>query len=518
RKGTIAKGSNVQIDNNASTTITGASLANSGENEGEDGVLTGEAEADAATINMINQLNPLTCFIVAVGGEWNGEIYQLPQGFLSEEMPFGEVICGRGGATGDIKAINAVVKNDLEMVVDAIVGSNTGGNDGEFVMTGDAKSFLTILNVVNTVFINQDWILGLFTISGDWNGDLTFGARPDASPAEQAASDIISSKKSDKSKKNYVESGAVLTKTSSTAVAGSSSSVDYVITLTNEGDDIYRAVLEDTLTNPLGAVINTQQWDLGTVLAGEEIIIEYSVEFNGSLLPGNYENKVKLTGRDGNKYGNDIRPVYAGATLELLEGEVLGVGDCPAYLTSFISPFGNNDGEQVRLLEQFLQDGRGENVEPDQVYDPASVEAVKRFQLEYAGEILSPWGIGAPTGHVYYTTRKKINELYCHGEKEFPLSELQVSQILLYRDGLLQPMPTSALPSINPWSAIDFPLLSEFNLLSPFAMPAMTAPATTPGFFFTSPFSSHPLVTLLRDIFSQIASGFSVERAQASQW
>jgi len=516
RKGTIAQGSNLDINNNASTTVNGASLANTGESSGEEGVVTGEAEADAATINLINQLNPLTCFIVAVGGTWNGEIYQLPQGFMSEETPFGEVVCGRGSGVGDVKAINAVVKNDLEMVVNALTLSNTGGNAGTFVTTGNAKSFLTILNMVNTVFINQDWMLGLFTVSGDWNGDLTFGARPDASPQEQAASDIVSGKKS-KNKKAYADSKVELTKTSAVTTATFPTTVEYTVTLKNNGKKIYRAVLEDTLTNPVGSVVNTQTWDLGTVLAGEEITVEYVVEFNGSLLPGNYLNSVKLTGRHGDYYGTHIRPVSASATLELLEGEVLGVGDCPAYLTGYVVPGATNNPEQVRLLEEFLREGRGEPIEPDGTYDATSVEAVKRFQTEYSGDILSPWGIGAPTGHVYFTTRKKINELYCYGEKEFPLSAFQVKQIMLYRDGTLQQpqTPVGIVPSLNPWSAIDLPILSEFNLLSPIAMPAV-APATTPSLFQNSPFESHPLLTLLRDIFSQLASGFSVERVQAS--
>jgi len=518
RGGKIAKGSDLNISQNASSTINGASVANSGENMVEDYVGTGTAEADAATVNMINQLNPLTCFIVVVGGSWNGEIYQLPQGFLTEDTPFGKVICGRGEGSGDPEKIKAVIKQDLEMVVNALVDANTGGNFGEAVATGDAKSFLAILNVVNTVFVNQDWMIGLFTISGNWNGDLTFGARPGASPAEQAASNLVNKKSFDGKKGGPAPSKVTLTKTASVTTTTSPSTVTYSITLKNNGDRVYKAVLDDVLTNPAGKVVNSQSWNLGTILAGEEIVVEYQVEFEGDILPGNYLNTATLTGRINSNGGTRIRPVSTSVQVELLGGEVLGVGECPAYITDYISPLGGNDPEQVYLLESFLHDGRGENIIPDTIYDLASVEAVKQFQQDYAADILAPWGVEAPTGHVFYTTRKKINELYCNGEKEFPLSNLEAEHIQMYRNGLLQDIPTSVLPSLNPWSAIDFPLLSGFNLFpSPGVMPEMaTAPATTPGFFSTTVFSLHPLVTLLRDIFTGIASGFAIEEAHAA--
>ncbi len=54
---------------------------------------------------------------------------------------------------------------------------------------------------------------------------------------------------------------------------------------------------------------------------------------------------------------------------------------------------------------------------------------MKSFQSKYAGEILTPWGITQPTGSVYHTTKKKINELTCDGVGTFNLTNEQIEEI-----------------------------------------------------------------------------------------
>lgn len=71
-----------------------------------------------------------------------------------------------------------------------------------------------------------------------------------------------------------------------------------------------------------------------------------------------------------------------------------------------------NNVDEVERLEAFLV-ARWENITLDGVYGQEEFEAIKKFQLEYRADILDPWEITEPTGYVFRTTIKKINEIAC---------------------------------------------------------------------------------------------------------
>jgi len=58
------------------------------------------------------------------------------------------------------------------------------------------------------------------------------------------------------------------------------------------------------------------------------------------------------------------------------------------------------------------------------------------FKKRYTDDVLLPWGYSSnePTGYVYYTTRKKINEIYC--DKIFPLNSEQLAEIESFKNSL----------------------------------------------------------------------------------
>lgn len=86
---------------------------------------------------------------------------------------------------------------------------------------------------------------------------------------------------------------------------------------------------------------------------------------------------------------------------------------CFPYLTKYIKYQAINDPEEVKKLQLFLNEFEGEKLNITGIYDRETLEAVKRFQRKYAPEILWPWKITIPTGNVFQTTLKKINEIYC---------------------------------------------------------------------------------------------------------
>lgn len=97
----------------------------------------------------------------------------------------------------------------------------------------------------------------------------------------------------------------------------------------------------------------------------------------------------------------------------------------------------DNDRVQVLKLQSFLKTFEGyDYVSLSGTFDESTLRAVESFQSRYAEDVLEPWGYQAdePTGYVYITTKKKINEIYC--DEQFLLSQNQQAEIRNYRQKL----------------------------------------------------------------------------------
>ncbi len=134
---------------------------------------------------------------------------------------------------------------------------------------------------------------------------------------------------------------------------------------------------------------------------------------------------------NGGGGGGGGRSSSGGGSARDRDGEVLGdtIGICAPLLTDYLRMGQNNDADQVRLLQAFLKGVEGFDVDVNGIFDQKTDTAVRAFQVRYAEDILLPWGLSAnePTGYVYYTTQKKINEIYC--ERPFHLTSEQNNQI-----------------------------------------------------------------------------------------
>ena len=106
---------------------------------------------------------------------------------------------------------------------------------------------------------------------------------------------------------------------------------------------------------------------------------------------------------------------------------------CDLYLTEFIKFGAKNNPEQVSRLQKVLIDVEGADISENGEYDAKTLAAVHTFQTKYASDILTPWGMTKSSGFVYLTTRKKVNELYCKMEKEFPLTDEEKKVIEEYK-------------------------------------------------------------------------------------
>jgi hypothetical protein len=108
-------------------------------------------------------------------------------------------------------------------------------------------------------------------------------------------------------------------------------------------------------------------------------------------------------------------------------GEVLGVTtQCGMYLSDYMREGIGNDTWEVKKLQLFLNIVQGNKLEVNGIFDDATDEAVRAFQLKYQLEVLTPWFTAGfvphnnPTGWVYQLTRWKINNIVCPGSEAAP--------------------------------------------------------------------------------------------------
>lgn len=130
-------------------------------------------------------------------------------------------------------------------------------------------------------------------------------------------------------------------------------------------------------------------------------------------------------------------------------GSVLGTTtpSCDTHITTFVRMGQKNDPEQVKRIQNVLKSFEGADLEESGEYDDKSEAAVRAFQLKYAEEILTPWGIKQPTGYVFLTTRKKLNEVYCKNTKMFPLTTEETQHIETIKNMTHMPKAISAAPA-----------------------------------------------------------------------
>lgn len=110
--------------------------------------------------------------------------------------------------------------------------------------------------------------------------------------------------------------------------------------------------------------------------------------------------------------------VVLGTSTVAGDDESLPAG-CTAYLGSYLKWGGNNNVDEVKKLQSFLNEHTGAGLPVTGVFGTKTLEAVKKFQLVQWEKVLKPWvafGLPSdhtPTGYVYKTTKHTINLMSC---------------------------------------------------------------------------------------------------------
>ncbi len=128
----------------------------------------------------------------------------------------------------------------------------------------------------------------------------------------------------------------------------------------------------------------------------------------------------------GQSFGGSGGTGYSGGgyLISSTTGQVLGASTGPdscatEYLKDYIHLGWDNDPYQVALLQIFLNKEMNAGLPLTGFYDATTMGTVDSFQIKYYEEVLRPWVIHGlptektPTGFVYKTTKRKINNLMC---------------------------------------------------------------------------------------------------------
>jgi uncharacterized repeat protein (TIGR01451 family) len=582
-------GTNTNIENNAVVSNSVHVVADTGNNEafgGSTSVSTGDAAARSDVMNLVNQnIIGGTAFsmLIRVHGDWSGNIFGLPEGLSWRETDQGIEIFARDPDLGSVARNlsvstknTATVNNNVQVF--ALTGDNKAAGEEASITTGSAYADSSILNIVNTNVIGSNWSNLIFTIYGNWSGNLTFGqpdlwlgataksvdspimpdssvtytftvfnrgdtTAPNVTLETLSQGDLITFKRNDGRESNAgttkhqwllgdIPAGATrefsyvaevsgelqndkitaiplssrvssiqpdandadnedivtvyvgekqsksssrgttfpahfdITKTASRDLAQPGDTVDYTVTFFNRGGQLFDAMLVDTLENEGGDIVQQQSWPLGEIKNWETITINYSIGFDATMATGTYRNYAQLVGfHQSNKehYQTPYESPVAKHELHLgtkPAGQVLGIQDCAPYLTTYMRFDTDNDPEEVRKLQQFLNDELGRSIEVSGIFDQATEQAVRDFQLVHREEVLIPWGLERDSGFVYYTTQKKINEIMCGGRQTFALDAVQQAEMQTYRKQFGgDPIPEFASREMVPAAPLPSPVV-----------------------------------------------------------
>lgn len=122
------------------------------------------------------------------------------------------------------------------------------------------------------------------------------------------------------------------------------------------------------------------------------------------------------------------------------------IATCTPYLTTFLGRNFDNSVIEVIKLQQFLKTNLSIPLTITGSYDEDTIAAVRAFQVKYASDILTPWGIQTPSGIVYMSTIRTVNSLVCGVALPVTIGESIATSA--YKNGVTS-APSSAPRQVN---------------------------------------------------------------------
>lgn len=180
--------------------------------------------------------------------------------------------------------------------------------------------------------------------------------------------------------------------------------------------------LSDEVSGDYCFVVNPDEQDDGTDLRETRTFILSSEDESETIRTGGGPGLAGSSSSSNNNNNDEEEGETLGVTTtgaEQEEGSVAGATTCNyAFLTQYMNTTNNPARAEVLKLQLFMNLLEGMNLAYTGDYDLQTFSGVKSYQTKYASDILSPWGLSIPTGYVYITTRKHINERFCNEYSE----------------------------------------------------------------------------------------------------
>ena len=299
-------GVNLNVNNNANVTNNIDSTAVTGQNSatGSASITTGNAGSAVNTLNLVNtNLVGVNARVLYINdyGTWNGNF-----------IGWGKMDPQAGGATLVFYSLGpnssscascsaqTNVNNNATVVNNISSFSNTGGNSilgNGFIYTGNAYSSISLINFINSTFINSIGFFGFINIFGDWTGNI--GGNSEFAALNQQTNNNTQTVSSGS---QAMESGGMLAvkqinNTGSFVKPGDT--VTFFIDSKNVGTGtVYGAKLELYLMRngvPAGGV----SYDLGDIPAGQGVKVSTGIVLSPNTPSGIYTARALVYGKVG---------------------------------------------------------------------------------------------------------------------------------------------------------------------------------------------------------------------------
>lgn len=156
------------------------------------------------------------------------------------------------------------------------------------------------------------------------------------------------------------------------------------------------------------------------------------------------------------------------------------------YLGDYIMIGRTNNTEDVYKLQAYLHIVEGIDVSFNGVFDAATQNGVKIMQERHRADILAPWGVTAPTGNVYITTKHFLDEWSCEEELSYTAEETLILNSPRTSTGVIGRVPSGTggsdtvvvTPAINGSSIAVTPVTTVSPTVSPVRTVSVTGTNT----------------------------------------